>query len=186
VTAQRKRLGGRSERVRSAAFAAALALYNPGEPIPSMRAIADRAGVQKTTLYRRWESVEALLHDALAQSPAAAIGVPDTGSLCGDLKELATAGHGFMSSVEGRSSLTLLLAATDTSKDAYWTRRYEDLRPIFTRAAARGEISASAHWEAYLDVIIGSTYSSHALKGRPIPLDALLVIVDLLCRPAER
>jgi len=186
VTAQRKRIGGRSERVRSAAFAAALALYSPGEPVPSMLEIADRAGVQKTTLYRRWGSVEALLHDAIAQSPAAAIPLPNTGSLCGDLHELATAGHRFMSSVEGRSSITLLLAATDASKDAYWTRRYEDLHPIFARAAARGEISASAPWEAYLDVIIGSTYSSHALKGRPISLDTLLFIVDLLCRPAEQ
>ena len=79
--------------MRDAVFAAAIDLYDPGQPVPSMADIASRAGVQKTTLYRRWGDAEALLHEAVACQPREAIPVPDTGSLHGDLCELAMSGR---------------------------------------------------------------------------------------------
>ena len=76
---EKKRPGGRSALVRASIFRAAQELFTPGEPLPTLAQIALRAGVQKTTVYRRWPTVEALLHEALADRPRRAIPVPDTG-----------------------------------------------------------------------------------------------------------
>jgi AcrR family transcriptional regulator len=53
--ARRRRPGGRSARVRAAAIAATLAeLAETGYSALSLENVARRAGVHKTTLYRRW------------------------------------------------------------------------------------------------------------------------------------
>ena len=76
-------------------------------------AVAARAGVSKATIYRRWDSKEALVlaawHECGAQLPA-----PDTGSLRGDLEQLCGAirdgiGTGVMEHVFPQ----MLAAATD-------------------------------------------------------------------------
>lgn len=79
---------GRSERARTAALSAALALATElPYPQVTMEAIAARAGVGKATLYRRWPHRGALLFDAVAHRNAAAAGggIPDTGDLVADL-----------------------------------------------------------------------------------------------------
>ena len=53
----------------------------------SMDAVAERAGVSKATIYRRWSSKEALLLDAWREL-AGAIPVPDSGVLRDDLRVL--------------------------------------------------------------------------------------------------
>jgi len=55
----------------------------------AMEAVARRAGVGKASLYLRWNSKEALLADALTLRLARVTDV-DTGTLRGDLVELAT------------------------------------------------------------------------------------------------
>src|SRR5690606_20938492 len=54
----------------------------------TMDAVAARAGVAKTTIYRRWDSKEAMVVDAVRRmaAPTSAI---DTGTLRGDLEALA-------------------------------------------------------------------------------------------------
>ncbi len=177
-----RRTGGRSERVQQAVFAAALALYRPGGPVPSMAAVAAKSGVQKTTLYRRWASPEALMHEAMAAGPRQAIPVPDTGSLRGDLRELARLGHGFIASDEGRAATRMVVAAEEASRRAYWAGRYAVLAPIFERAVSRGELAADADWALYLDVIVGSAVFAEWVKGTPLTLEASLAVVNLLCK----
>ena len=55
----------------------------------AMEAVARRAGVGKASLYLRWNSKEALLTDAVTWRLARVADV-DTGTLRGDLVELAT------------------------------------------------------------------------------------------------
>src|SRR6476661_8622284 len=55
----------------------------------AMEAVARRAGVGKASLYLRWDSKEALLTDAVTWRLARVADV-DTGTLRGDLVELAT------------------------------------------------------------------------------------------------
>src|SRR5204863_7509489 len=50
-------------------------------------AVAERAGISKATMYRRWRSKEALVVDAVA-SLVSEIAIPDTGSLREDVRAL--------------------------------------------------------------------------------------------------
>jgi AcrR family transcriptional regulator len=80
------RTGGRSERVREAVLEAAFGeLIDVGYAALSVESIAVRAGVNKTTIYRRWPTLEDLLVDALTAWSRDAIPVPDTGSIESDL-----------------------------------------------------------------------------------------------------
>src|SRR5580693_3020763 len=86
----RRRPAGRGPKVRRAVLAATLAeLSETGYAALTVEAVARRAGVHKTTVYRRWPEREALVIDALTDHVAAEVPVPDTGSIDTDLRELA-------------------------------------------------------------------------------------------------
>ena len=61
-----RRPGGRTARIRAAVLEATVsALIEHGYDGLTMERIADRAGVNKTTLYRRWGSRAGLVVDAV-------------------------------------------------------------------------------------------------------------------------
>lgn len=95
---------GRGPKVRRAVLAATLAeLSEAGYAALTVEAVARRAGVHKTTVYRRWPDREVLVIDALTNHVAAEVPLPDTGSIDTDLPELA------------RSRVTAMLSADEES-----------------------------------------------------------------------
>ncbi len=108
--------------------------------------VAARSGVHRTTVYRRWRTVDGLLIDLLA------VGVDDgwepahTGSLDGDLVELNREIH---ESLAIAPSLTgAVIAASFRTVEAadalhgFWKDRYERSEIVVARAIERGEIPA--------------------------------------------
>jgi len=86
-----RRPGGRSSRVQDAVYASVGQLMGEGVERITFPVIAERAGVTPTTLYRRWDDVNALLEEvAVAALTREGDALPDTGSLEGDLTEWAT------------------------------------------------------------------------------------------------
>jgi AcrR family transcriptional regulator len=84
------RPGGRSSRVLTAIYTSVGELVGEGADKISFPAIAERAGVNPTTLYRRWDDVDALLEEvAVAALTRDGESVPDTGSLEHDLTQWA-------------------------------------------------------------------------------------------------
>lgn len=76
--------------MRNAIYAAVGELMAEGASKISFPVIAERAGVNPTTLYRRWADVDALLEEvSVAALTRDGESVPDTGSLEGDLIEWA-------------------------------------------------------------------------------------------------
>lgn len=59
------RPGGRTERVRQAVAKAVLELLETGNGNFSVREVADKSGVSRSTIYARWPSKEALISEAL-------------------------------------------------------------------------------------------------------------------------
>ena len=88
----RSRPGGRSARVRAGVLAAAreLVAEQGYEPV-SIEQIAARAGVHKTTVYRRWPTKARLVMDAVEDMSAERVPVPDTGALASDLRRFSRA-----------------------------------------------------------------------------------------------
>ena len=64
----------------------------------TMDAVASEAGVGKATIYRRWRTKQDLVVDTISDLNRAEAGVPDTGSLEGDLRAML---HQMVSMIEG-------------------------------------------------------------------------------------
>src|SRR5580698_5697849 len=97
----------------------------------AMETVARRAGVGKASLYLRWSSKEALLADAVTLRLARVADV-DTGTLRGDLVELATQMLGIYAGDTGRAALRLGLEAAAIPGVA---EHYEAMRRAQARAA---------------------------------------------------
>jgi len=80
------RAGRRGAVVRRAVLAATLAeLGEGGYASLGIERVAARAGVHKTTVYRRWPDRESLVTDALLELAADDFAIPDTGDVDRDL-----------------------------------------------------------------------------------------------------
>jgi AcrR family transcriptional regulator len=140
------RPGGRSEKVRTAVFDAVEALMakNPRD-LPSMAEVAERAGINPTTLYRRWGDATVLAAEVAVERLMRDLPVPDTGSLRGDLMGWATqAAH----SLNGKKNLALLrvLASSAHAGEEHRgerivavSRRGAEINAVLERAKKRGE-----------------------------------------------
>ena len=171
--------------MQEAVFAAAIALYRPGRELPSLIAIAQKANVQKTTLYRRWGSSEAILHAAITRDVKGLSHVPDTGTLHGDLRELVSTAAAFLASAAGKDSIRMLLHTNDAEKQAYWTRRYGQLEIIFERAMQRGEWTDDLPWQRMLDGLIGMACFGVLLRGEHFTEAELLQLADAFVEGCE-
>ena len=84
------RPGGRTANVRNAVLdATADLLVESGLENVELSAVAQRAGVGKSTVYRRWGTVTALVADLLVEMANTSSKRPSTGSLEGDLLAIA-------------------------------------------------------------------------------------------------
>ncbi|CCH34272.1 TetR/AcrR family transcriptional regulator [Actinosynnema sp. NPDC047251] len=143
------RPGGRSARVRADVLDATYAeLVQRGYLGMTVENVADRAGVHKTTVYRRWGTVDVLIADALDSSRDVEWPVPDTGTLEGDLIAIATEVVDVFTD-PGRSAVpeAVVTAALQSSrarraKKDFYAARHAQAAVVVTRAIQRGEVPA--------------------------------------------
>ncbi|MEU5806525.1 TetR/AcrR family transcriptional regulator [Streptomyces sp. NPDC047718] len=151
----RRRTGGRSARVRAQVVEAVGALLlEAGYDGLTVDAVAERADVHRTTVYRRWRDVGGLLADVLDAAADDTWQPADTGTLEGDLTALNQELYEALSS--GPTLTTALIAASFRSAEAaaalsrFWEDRYERCAVVVARAAARGEVPAETAPRALL------------------------------------
>jgi AcrR family transcriptional regulator len=139
----------------------------------SMDDLAQRAGVSKATIYRRWRSKEALVLDALAHA-IRPFDLVDTGSLRGDLEAyLRELGRRMES---GRTSDVLpdliSAAARDEalreSLDEWVRHRRHPLNTILGRGVERSELAADADLDTVVDALIGAFMYRRLLTHAPL------------------
>lgn len=158
----------------------------------SMDDLAQRAGVSKATIYRRWPSKERLVLEALnrAMRPFDMI---DTGSLRGDLVDYLTELARRMASGGASDVLPDLIAASvrdpnlRASLDEYIRHRRQPLQLILRRGIERGESAADTDVEVVIDALIGPFVYRRLLSHDPLDVDfverLLLTVVPHACRP---
>jgi AcrR family transcriptional regulator len=127
----------------------------------SIDAIAARAKVGKTTIYRRYRSKEDLVADAI-ESMREEIVIPDTGNLQGDIDALIENAAQITLSPLGRQTVAMIISsASSNSKFAqiYWTKYLQPRRKNFSvvleRAKARREIPVDLDSELVFDTMSG-------------------------------
>ncbi|MEQ6897996.1 TetR/AcrR family transcriptional regulator [Microbacterium sp. KR10-403] len=156
----RRRTGGRSERVRRAVIEAALQLLrDEGVEEFTVAKVAATAGVNATSVYRRWTSRENLILDAIVSEGEKQGGSPDTGTLAGDLTAYAEALGDYLATADG-TALTRVLFSPDVLRELQPQReeligeRVRDLTRMLDRARERGEITGHPDPRAILDILI--------------------------------
>jgi AcrR family transcriptional regulator len=169
------RTGGRSARVREAILDAAFGeLTDSGYAALSVEAVAARAGVNKTTIYRRWPTLNDLLVDALTTWSLEALPEPDTGSIETDLLALGRQLAEVLNGGVGRQVAALVLTAGLRSVQLrQTTRRYFDHQaeratPIVTAAIERGELPANTDADALLTTFRAPLFYRMVTTGDPI------------------
>lgn len=141
-------------------FEAAVALYDQdGWAGFTFDGVATRAGVGKSAIYRRWDTKEALLSDALVARTKNVTKV-DTGSLRGDLVQLVEQMLANYTAPHGLVSLRLFVDAP--RNDALDRRSRERIRAhsaecaeIFRRAVRRGELPDGRHNASIMHAVSG-------------------------------
>ncbi|WP_240804225.1 TetR/AcrR family transcriptional regulator [Streptomyces sp. A0592] len=135
-----------SEQVREAVHQAVVDLLSdPDAGDLTIPAIAQRAGVNHTSVYRRWGSREALLADVVVTRLERDWPLADTGTLRGDLTAWAEAGVASIRTPEGRLLIRAVAlsmpagAAAQEGRALQLGRRIDAIERIRERAAARGE-----------------------------------------------
>lgn len=182
----RARTGGRSARVVSEVLSATLEEFAAqGYAGLSVEAVALRAGVNKTTIYRRWPAKADLVGAALVSLRDDDPQPPDSGSLREDLFQLLKHWAEQMVTPRRRAIMqSLVVANTDPEMQAI-VRRMRAERPaippiVFERALKRRELPRGSDTQLIAAALLGALHSRTAWKGEPVDDTFVRSLVELV------
>ncbi|MFF3875420.1 TetR/AcrR family transcriptional regulator [Streptomyces sp. NPDC001978] len=169
------RTGGRSARVRAAVYEATLLeLRQRGYATLSIEDIAVRAGVHKTTIYRRWGTKDTLLAAAMRDLVDARVPVPDTGAIETDLRAYARSIVDVLTSAAGAIVVAVLFSDAARAPEVaevkrnHFAERQRLAAPIVERAIQRGELPADTDPHELIGLMAAPIYYRLLVTGEPI------------------
>jgi AcrR family transcriptional regulator len=169
------RPGGRTAAVRAAVLrATGDMLVEAGLHGLELTDIAERAGVGKSTVYRRWGSVPVLVADLLCDMAAQSRPRADTGSLRGDLRANAALVRRTLSDRrQGRLFRAIIAAATYDQRTAealaaFYDRRIAEWSGCVVDAVARGEAPEGTDPAAAIRYVSAPLYYQFLTSTRPL------------------
>ena len=174
VRAPQARRGGRSARVVADVLRTTLEIVGEhGFPGLRVEDLAARAGVNKTTIYRRWPTRGDLLIAALTSLSTQPVAV-ETGRLECDLHATLMTATTLRSTRVGRGVVRALIAErgdpeVDRVVQVIKERHRAPARSVLERARQRGDLPRRADIELLLDVLTGTIHGR--LRDCPRPLD---------------
>ncbi len=175
----RRRPGGRSARVAAAVHDAVDALLiETGPGGFTVADVARRAGVNPTSIYRRWGSLEALILDVEAARLTETSPLPDTGTLRGDLLAYARTAAADITRPGRLAFLQALIGArelTEEQRIAPLLHRAAQFQGMLDRARERGE--PALDFTAIVDCILAPIYL-RSLLGLGIDESDLALFVE--------
>jgi AcrR family transcriptional regulator len=180
-----QRPGGRSERVRKSVADAVLAYFRDGQVNFSVGDVAERAGVHRTTVYRRWPTRADLVAEAL-RDHTSRLKVPDTGTWRRDLEVLMQSLAEFFSDpVEIGMNLSLAVGDDPQSNAVmvrHWNPVIDSMREPIRRAVERGEIDPAVDADALLELMMSPLIIETVMLKRTTRKAALKGLTDVLYR----
>jgi AcrR family transcriptional regulator len=148
--------------------------------------VADRAGVGKATIYRRYRSKDELITAAVA-GLVSEIEVPDTGSTRADLLSLMRSAVAVYSgSIEAGVMPGLVDAMSRDAelsravREGFLTERRSALRAVLERGVERGDLDPALDFELALDVLGGPLFYRLLITGGPIDRRLAEGVVELI------
>ena len=150
--------------------------------------VAERAGVGKAAIYRRYPSKDDLVSGVVA-AVVSDIAIPDTGSTREDLIALMRDAvglygdpvrSGVVASIVGEMRQHRGLARA--VRDGFLAGRREALRAVLDRGVARGDLAADLDVELALDVLGGPLFYRLLITGGPIDEQLAQGVTELILR----
>lgn len=142
----------------------------------SIEAVARRAGVGKTAVYRRWSSKLELVLEVVSEVAGRRLPLPDTGSLRGDLEILLQImAHALQHPLASQIIPDLLAEAArnaqiaETLQQAMRVNQRAIGELLIGRAIERGELPPGIDPDDAIDLIVGPLYWRLAVARTPLP-----------------
>lgn len=180
----------RGEPIEQAILAAALEdLATHGLEGLTIARIAEAAEVNKTTVYRRWPTREALVTAALKQAlDQTATELRDTGCLAGDLRQVVASTAARLQSPGGRALATA--AMSEAMAPSVLELRREELvsgasgmLALMRRAVERGEWDLQAHRpDAVVSMLAGAVFHRVLMEHQDVDAAWIDAVVAVICR----
>lgn len=171
------RRSGRSQRTHRAVMtAAAQLLAENGYASVTVEAIAARASVAKTTIYRWWSTKAAIFMELYNEVAAEMLTGLDTGSVEEDLRNLLQGLFKLFTTTSAGPAMVGMIAEAQSSpefarsfQEQFMIHRRNVTRVILKRGVERGELEADLNIDLAIDVISGPIWY-RLLQGHA-PLD---------------
>jgi AcrR family transcriptional regulator len=184
--APRPRVGGRSARVVTEVLAATLEVFaEQGYVGLSFEAVALRAGVNKTTVYRRWPNKAELLGAALMSLRDEDPAPPDTGSLREDLLQLLRHVAARMATPRWRAVMQSLILGNADPEIQALLQHLRDTRPsipvsVIERAIKRRELPKGSDPELIAAALLGPIHTRTHWKRQSVDDAFIRGLVNLV------
>ncbi|MBO4163476.1 MULTISPECIES: TetR/AcrR family transcriptional regulator [Micromonospora] len=151
----------------------------------SIEAVARRAGVSKTAIYRRWSSKLDLVIETVVAAAGSKLPALDTGSLRGDLTLLfQVVAHALSHPLASQIIPDLLAEAArnptidETLQQLLRAKQQEIGGRLIGLAVERGELPADTDADAAVDLIVGPLYWRLAIARTPLTPTYLDLLVE--------
>ena len=179
----------RSESARKQIMEAAYKfLSEKGIQAASTQEIAAAAGVSTATLYRWWDTKEAIMLDAAFEHVGPVLGFEGKGSPLERLREQAVRGIKFLRSEDGKVMARLITGIYENEKlrqlflERYYLPRRAMARKVVQEAIDLGELPKDTDPEIIIDALHGPQFFRLIMGHIPLSKEFAEAICDIVLR----
>ncbi|HEX6444528.1 MAG TPA: TetR/AcrR family transcriptional regulator [Streptosporangiales bacterium] len=172
------RPGGRSARVRDAVLCTTGDLLaERGFDALDLAEVARRAGVGRTTVYRRWGTATRLVGDLLVTMAEESLPRADHGSITEDLRANAHLVRSTLADPRQGRLFRALIAAASCDQDTadalhrFYATRVEEWMPCVTDAVGRGELPEGTDARQVVQAVSAPLYYAFLVSGDPLTVE---------------
>ncbi len=181
-----QRPGGRTRKTRDSVLSAAYdVVADHGYEGLTVDAVAERSGVHKTTIYRRWETVEDVLFDAAVAQAEKAIPLQRTNDARSDLVAMATSVAANLADplVQAVAAATLSGPGNDRLAELsqrFWRLRIAEASLIVEDAQREGSVDPSRKPGDVVEHIVGPIWFRSMVLRQSVDDDFVAELVYAL------
>ena len=171
------RPGGRTSRVRSAVFDATLVvLADLGYAGLSIERVAERSGVNKSTIYRRWQTREAVLAAAIDDMASTGFPMPVTGSIDEDLRAFGRGLVDFLIDDSPAVAGVVRALFSDAAREPliaelrrnFFANRYQEAAGMVDAAITQGQLPDDVDVREFVGLVAAPIYYRKLVTEEPL------------------